>query len=67
MSEISHLKELIAKLQAKVERLEAVPAPVATPSQTLRLVLMGPPGAGQSQSQPLLPFSPARRHLERLS
>lgn len=48
---LSHLKELVSQLQAKIERLEsqAVSAvkEAVTPSQHLRIVLMGPPGAGE--------------------
>ena len=59
--QLAHLKDLVAKLQNKVERLEANLGAEAksvvetvkeavglTPAQTLRMVLMGPPGAGQS-------------------
>lgn len=59
---LEQLKALVAKLQSKVERLEsqigqeaqsavaAVKDAVGiSPAQTLRLVLMGPPGAGTSE------------------
>jgi hypothetical protein len=58
--QLASLKDLVAKLQSKVERLESTLATdvqaVGTslksavglaPGQTLRLVLMGPPGAGE--------------------
>lgn len=58
--QLANLKHLVAKLQSKVERLESTLATDAQavggavksaiglgPSQTLRLVLMGPPGAGK--------------------
>lgn len=57
-TQLSHLKDLVSQLQAKIERLEAqagksVGAAVEsvkeaiTPAQHLRIVLMGPPGAGK--------------------
>ena len=53
-SEIDQLKQLVAKLQAKVETLELhagikSPADVVPPS--LRMVLIGPPGAGKEGTQ----------------
>ena len=61
--QLAHLKDLVAKLQNKVERLEANLGAEAksvvetvkeavglSPAQTLRMVLMGPPGAGQSST-----------------
>lgn len=47
---INHLKDLVLQLQAKIERLESQALQsvkeVITPAQHLRIVLMGPPGAG---------------------
>lgn len=55
--QLAALKNLLAQLQSKVERLEATVAKESaqaapTPSHTLRLVLMGPPGAGTSAVPP---------------
>lgn len=63
MSNLDELKSLVSQLQAKIDRLEgaaksgaAAPAAAApagkkeeakTPAQHLRMVLMGPPGAGK--------------------
>lgn len=60
MSNLEELKSLVSQLQAKIDRLEnaagngaAAPAPkeaaapAKTPAQHLRMVLMGPPGAGK--------------------
>jgi len=59
MASLDELKSLVSQLQAKIDRLEqaagagsAAPAaaPAAstkTPAQHLRMVLMGPPGAGK--------------------
>lgn len=49
LAQVSDLKELILKLQSKVERLEATLPRESSPNtlvKTLRIVLMGPPGAG---------------------
>lgn len=48
--QLANLKSLVSQLQAKIERLESQAAPAApaaaSPAAALRLVLMGPPGAG---------------------
>lgn len=46
--QLANLKSLVSQLQAKIERLEsqAAPAAATSPAAALRLVLMGPPGAG---------------------
>lgn len=46
--EIAYLKGLARQLQEKIERLEkdAVKAVKPTPAQQLRMILVGPPGAG---------------------
>ncbi|SCZ97047.1 BZ3500_MvSof-1268-A1-R1_Chr4-2g06953 [Microbotryum saponariae] len=58
--QLEHLKSLVSQLQAKIERLESQAGSKAseikdtikekvglTPAQHLRIVLMGPPGAGE--------------------
>lgn len=48
--ELNYLKSLVRQLNDKISALEAkvkdVPSP--TPAQQLRLILVGPPGAGGS-------------------
>lgn len=65
-SEIDQLKQLVAKLQAKVETLELhagikSPADVVPPS--LRMVLIGPPGAGKGTQAPKLKEKYCACHL----
>ena len=48
--ELNHLKDLVRQLNDKIRALEDVaaraPPPAPTPAQQLRLILVGPPGAG---------------------
>jgi adenylate kinase len=58
---VSELKDLVARLEKRVHELEAK-AGISTPrsaAQRMRMVLMGPPGAGKLCSVPILSFSKA--------
>lgn len=47
-SPLSDIKNLLKELHEKVDRLEAkVEAKVAADPKTLRMILIGPPGAGE--------------------
>lgn len=51
--ELEYLKSLVAQLNDKIHVLEQktkdAVTPAKTPAQTLRTILMGPPGAGESR------------------
>ena len=44
--ELDYLKSLVSQLNAKIAALESKPKPPPTPTQQLRTILLGPPGAG---------------------
>ena len=46
--ELAYLKSLVSQLNDKIKQLEtrAVQAAAPTPAQQLRMILIGPPGAG---------------------
>lgn len=49
--ELEYLKSLMSRLQAKIDDLEKKAKPAAAPpaksAKELRLILVGPPGAGE--------------------
>jgi adenylate kinase len=52
--ELEYLKSLVTQLNDKIHALEqktknSVTPATKTPAQTLRTILMGPPGAGESR------------------
>ena len=49
LSDIASIKDLVNQLQTRIEQMERDIRAGAggTPAQELRMVLMGPPGAGQ--------------------
>lgn len=57
MSEIEHLKQIVANLSTKIETLEAqlkdkvsgITSPAVQVPKSIRMVLIGPPGAGMSR------------------
>ena len=53
--ELQYLKSLLAQLTKKIEEIEgkAKHAIVGTPAQQLRMILVGPPGAGTAFDRPL--------------
>lgn len=56
--ELEYLKTLVSQLNDKIKALEskaktAVTGSSKTPAQQLRTILIGPPGAGKSQSRQL--------------
>lgn len=46
--ELQYLKSLVTQLNDKIKHLEAnvLPSPPPSPAEQLRLILIGPPGAG---------------------
>lgn len=48
--EVSYLKSLVSQLNTKIKQLEegAKNALTPTPQEQLRMIIMGPPGAGKS-------------------
>lgn len=44
--ELDYLKSLVSQLNAKIAALESKPKAPPAPTQQLRTILMGPPGAG---------------------
>lgn len=61
-SELEYLKSLVDQLNTKIKSLEdkAVKAVTPTPSEQLRMILIGPPGAGASSIRALSFFSDLR-------
>ena len=51
--ELEYLKSLVGQLNEKIKSLEqkALKAVRPTPAEQLRLILIGPPGAGTSRSR----------------
>lgn len=49
MADIEHLKDLVAKLSARIHTLEAKAGlgPSVQVPESVRMVLIGPPGAGK--------------------
>ena len=56
-NELEYLKSLVAQLNDKIHTLEAKAkdAVTPTPAQQLRMILVGPPGAGIPQIRAVLP------------
>lgn len=65
--ELEYLKTLVAQLNDKIHTLEqktkAAVTPAKTPAQTLRTILMGPPGAGEEISSLLVSFGILKRNF----
>lgn len=61
-TELEYLKSLVDQLNTKIKALEdkAVKAVTPTPSEQLRMILIGPPGAGGSRIHALSCFSDLR-------
>lgn len=47
-SELQRLRDVVSGLEARVEKLEERQTGVAKPADGVRMILMGPPGAGMS-------------------
>lgn len=49
-SELQRLRDVVSGLEARVEKLEERQTGVAKPADGVRMILMGPPGAGMCLS-----------------
>lgn len=49
--EVGYLKQLVAGLEKRIEQLEL--GQRTTPEEQLRMILMGPPGAGRASADVL--------------
>jgi len=61
---VTDLKDLVTKLETRVRQLEdrlgGDGAKSRTPSQSMRMILMGPPGAGKPQTLTPLALAPTK-------
>ena len=65
LDDVASIKDLINQLQVRVEQMERSirSGGQATPVEQLRMILMGPPGAGKKKkSGALTPSAPCPRH-----
>lgn len=46
--ELKHLKDVVAGLESRIKRLEGGGAVSAATAEDLRMILIGPPGAGMT-------------------
>ena len=57
--ELKHLKEVIGSLDSRIKQLEQRSTGTVSTTDEVRMIIMGPPGAGKSRGAP--------RHLQRIA